>query len=109
VTAPVIDDVFTALADPTRRRVFETLAQRSASSATTLASGLPVSRQAVVAHLAVLQRSELVTSRRAGREVLFSIQPERLVATASWMTTLASTWEQRMLLLKRMAEGPPDE
>jgi DNA-binding transcriptional ArsR family regulator len=106
VTTAVIDDVFTALADPTRRRLFQTLAGRTASSATTLASGMPVSRQAVVAHLAVLERSQLVTSRRAGREVLFSIQPERLIATASWMTTLASTWEERMQMLKRMAEDP---
>ena len=106
MTTAVIDDVFTALADPTRRRLFQTLAERNAASATALASGMPVSRQAVVAHLAVLERSQLVTSRRAGREVLFSIQPERLIATASWMTTLASTWAERMQLLKRMAEDP---
>lgn len=106
MTAAVIDDVFTALADPTRRSVFQKLAERDASSATALASGMTVSRQAVVAHLAVLERSRLVSSRRAGREVLFSIQPERLIAAAAWMTTLASTWEERMGLLKQMAERP---
>ncbi len=106
MTASVIDDVFAALADPTRRQLFQALAERTAASATTLARDMPVSRQAVVAHLAVLVRSQLVTNRRAGREVLFSIEPARLVATASWMTTLASTWEERLQILKRTAENP---
>jgi DNA-binding transcriptional ArsR family regulator len=96
-----------ALADPTRRQLLGLLGERPAASATALAGQLPVSRQAVVKHLAVLQESELVSRRRDGREVVFSVRPERLVAAASWMTTLASSWQDRLQLLKRAAEAGP--
>jgi DNA-binding transcriptional ArsR family regulator len=102
------DQVFAALADPTRRQLLELLGGQAAASATALAGQLPVSRQAVVKHLAVLQQSDLVTRRRDGREVVFTVHPERLVATASWMTSLAASWQERLQLLKQMAEGAPE-
>lgn len=102
---PGIDGVFAALADPTRRLLLDLLAARRPSSATTLAAEVTVSRQAVVQHLAVLERAQLVAARRAGREVLFSVRPEPLLATASWMTHLAETWDERLRLLKRKAEA----
>jgi DNA-binding transcriptional ArsR family regulator len=104
VNAATVDRVFAALADPTRRELLELLGSRPPASATTLARELPVSRQAVLKHLTVLADSELVTSGREGREVLFRVRPEQLVATASWMTTLAATWDERLLALKRQAE-----
>ena len=100
-----VDRVFGALADPTRRRLLQLLAARRPCSATTLAAQVTVSRQAVVQHLMVLERSRLVSSHRAGREVLFTVRPEALIATASWMTTLAATWDERLRLLKRQAES----
>jgi DNA-binding transcriptional ArsR family regulator len=105
------DQVFAALADPTRRQLLELLGEQAAASATALAGQLPVSRQAVVKHLAVLQQSDLVTRRRDGREVVFTVHPERLVATASWMTSVAASWRQRLQLLKQAAEagGRPTE
>jgi len=105
--AGAVDAVFVALADPTRRELLELLGDRAAASATALASRLPVTRQAVVKHLAILEESELVTRHRAGREVVFTVRPERLVATASWMTSLAASWEERLQLLKRVAEAGP--
>ena len=99
------DQVFAALADPTRRRLLELLGQQAAASATALAGQLPVSRQAVVKHLAVLQQSDLVTRRRDGREVVFTVHPERLVATASWMTSVAASWQERLQMLKRAVEA----
>jgi DNA-binding transcriptional ArsR family regulator len=99
------DQVFAALADPTRRQLLELLGGQAAASATALAEQLPVSRQAVVKHLAVLQQSDLVTRRRDGREVVFTVHPERLVATASWMTSVAASWQQRLQLLKQAAEA----
>jgi DNA-binding transcriptional ArsR family regulator len=104
-----VDDVFGALADPTRRRLLHLLAAHRPASATTLAGQVTVSRQAVVQHLAVLERSRLVGSHRVGREVLFTVRPEPLLATASWMTHLAETWDERLRLLKQRAEadGPP--
>jgi DNA-binding transcriptional ArsR family regulator len=99
------DQVFAALADPTRRRLLELLGEQAAASATALAGQLPVSRQAVVKHLAVLQQSDLVTRRRDGREVVFTVHPERLVATASWMTSVAASWHERLQMLKQAAEA----
>jgi DNA-binding transcriptional ArsR family regulator len=101
------DRVFAALADPTRRQLLEALGQRPPCSATALAVQVPVSRQAVAKHLAVLRESQLVTSHRAGKEVLFTVCPQQLTATASWMTTLAETWQERLQLLKRQAERSP--
>jgi DNA-binding transcriptional ArsR family regulator len=106
-----VDQVFAALADPTRRQLLELLGGQAAASATALAGQLPVSRQAVVKHLAVLQQSDLVTRRRDGREVVFTVRPERLAATASWMTSVAASWQERLQLLKHAAEaaGRPAE
>ena len=99
-----VDQVLLALADPTRRQLLEELGRHPACSATTLAAQVPVSRQAVAKHLAVLRESRLVDSHRVGKEVLFTVRPEQLTATASWMTNLAATWEERLQLLKREAE-----
>jgi DNA-binding transcriptional ArsR family regulator len=99
-----VDRVLAALADPTRRQLLETLGERPGCSATTLAARMPVSRQAVARHLSVLRESELVTSYRAGKEVLFAVCPEGLEATTSWMANLAATWQERLRLLKQQAE-----
>ena len=101
-----VDRVFGALADPTRRHILRLLAEGRPLSASALAGGLPVTRQAVVQHLSVLQQSNLVSSRRSGREVLFTVEPEALTLTATWMTRLAETWSERLELLKRVAEAP---
>jgi len=101
------DEVLTALADPTRRRVLTLLAERGEGTATTLAGELPVSRVAVVKHLAVLERAGLVVPRRQGREVRFSVRPERLDVTARWMADMAAEWDARLATIKRLAEEEP--
>lgn len=98
------EQVFAALADPTRWRVLTLLAERGEGTATTLAGELPVSRVAVVKHLAVLDRAGLVAARRQGREVRYSVQPEQLDRTARWMAQLASQWDTRLAAIKRLAE-----
>ena len=80
------------------------LAERGEATATTLAGELPVSRVAVVKHLAVLDRAGLVEARRAGREVRYTVRTEPLGATARWMAGLASQWDARLAAIKRMAE-----
>lgn len=102
--AAAAEDVLAALADPTRWRVLELLAARGEGTATTLAGEMPVSRPAVIKHLAVLARAGLVESRRQGREVLFTVRPERLETTARWMAGIASQWDARLAALKRLAE-----
>jgi DNA-binding transcriptional ArsR family regulator len=99
------DDVFAALADPTRRRILDALATQGEATATTLARELPVSRQAVVKHLIVLDRAGLVESRRQGREMRYAVRPERLGDTARWMARLAAEWDVRLATIKRLAEA----
>lgn len=103
------DEVMAALADPTRWRVLSLLAERGEGTATTLAGELPVSRVAVVKHLAVLERAGLVEGARRGREVRYRARPERLEETARWMAGLASQWDQRLDVLKRLAEEEPPQ
>jgi DNA-binding transcriptional ArsR family regulator len=98
-------DVFAALADPTRWRVLDLLAARGEGTATTLATELPVSRVAVVKHLAVLDRAGLVEGRRQGREVRYTVRSERLDSAARWMAGIAAEWDDRLAALKRLAEG----
>lgn len=101
-----VETVLGALADPTRRQVLEALAARPAASASALARDLPISRQMVLKHLAVLQESGLVDSSRAGREVLFEVRSAPLAETAEWLSSLAARWDSRLSALKRRAEQP---
>ena len=101
-----VDAVLVALADPTRRQVLETLASRPAASASALARDLPISRQMVLKHLAVLQDCGLVRSGRSGREVLFQVQTRPLNDTADWLSSLAARWDTRLADLKARAERP---
>jgi DNA-binding transcriptional ArsR family regulator len=100
-----MDGVFAALADPTRWRVLTLLAERGEATATTLAGDLPVSRVAVIKHLAVLDRAGLVQSRRQGREVRYTVRPERLNATARQLSAIAGEWDARLAAIKRLAEA----
>ncbi|MDX6364345.1 ArsR/SmtB family transcription factor [Streptomyces sp. NPDC058274] len=101
----VVDSVLGALADPTRRQLLDLLAARGEASATTLAERLPVSRQAVVKHLAVLDAAGLVSGSRVGREVRYAVRPAALDATARWMSALAADWDRRLANIKRVAEA----
>jgi DNA-binding transcriptional ArsR family regulator len=105
IVAEPVDEVLAALADPTRRRLLDVLAARSAASATELAGELPVTRQAVVKHLAVLDAAGLVTGRRLGREVRYEVRSAALDATARWMASLAADWDRRLARIKAVAEA----
>ncbi|MGW6685403.1 ArsR/SmtB family transcription factor [Streptomyces sp. NPDC054961] len=101
----VVNNVLAALSDPTRRRLLDLLAARREATATTLAGELPVSRQAVVKHLAVLDAAGLVSGSRVGREVRYTVRPAALDATARWMATLATDWDRRLATIKQIAEA----
>lgn len=103
--AEVVDSVLGALADPTRRQLLDLLAAQDEATATTLAERLPVSRQAVVKHLAVLEAAGLVSGGRVGREVRYAVRPAALDTTARWMASLAAYWDRRLANIKRVAEA----
>ena len=96
-------DVFSALADPTRRQLISWLAARPAT-ATELADRLPISRQAITKHLAVLDDARLLAKERQGREVLYRLDAERLATASEWIATVSARWEARIGRLKRYLE-----
>ena len=98
-----MSDVFAALADPTRRGLLEAVTTRGEATATELAAGLPISRQAVAKHLALLQEVGLVESRRAGRETRFAPRPAPLDDAIGWMATLGGRWDDRLGALAEAA------
>lgn len=100
-----VERVLVALADPTRRRVLSAVAAQGTATATRIAADLPVSRQAVVKHLVVLDRAGLVTGRREGREMIYAVQTAQLDATARWIAGLAAEWDRRLARIKGLAES----
>ncbi|GCB48675.1 helix-turn-helix transcriptional regulator [Streptomyces sp. NL15-2K] len=99
------EDVLVALADPTRREVLAVLVREGGATSTSLAAGLPVTRQAVAKHLAVLDRAGLVGTHRAGREVRYEADLQPLRQAMHWMDALATQWEYRLAAIKDLAEG----
>jgi DNA-binding transcriptional ArsR family regulator len=97
--------VFGALADPTRRLLLTTIAQRPAT-ATELASGLPISRQAVVKHLSALSDAGLLARERAGRDVRYRVTPAPLSDAVSWMAEVGGQWDERLAALGRQFSSP---
>lgn len=102
-----LDGLFGALADPTRRQLLRRLGADGAQSATRLAEGLTISRQAVVKHLQVLAEAGLVTPRRAGREVRYAAVPDRLTPGVTWMVDTGAAWDRRLDRLRRVLAPPP--
>lgn len=100
-------EILSALADATRRQLLAQLATGGPATATALAEQLPITRQAVVKHLAVLSRAGLVAGRREGREVRYVARPQGLATTARWMAGLAAEWDSRLRDIKRIAESGP--
>jgi DNA-binding transcriptional ArsR family regulator len=98
------DAVFAALADPTRRGIYRALAGGGADTASDLARGLPISRQAVSKHLAALAEAGLVASERSGRETRYRPTPEPLADAAAWMTEVGTLWDDRLAALARLVE-----
>jgi len=100
-----VTDVFTALADPTRRQLLELIGVApTGRSASVLAGQVPVSRQAVSQHLAVLEECRLVERRKQGREVLFTVRPDELTRAAAWLASRAARWQDRLAGLAAQAE-----
>ncbi len=100
------DAVFSALADPTRRQVIRALSEQGPSTATGLATNLPVTRQAVTKHLSALADAGLVTSTRRGREKLYQISPRPLTDAVSWMADLGARWDDRLAALRDHVAAP---
>jgi len=95
------DRVFGALSDPRRRELLRTIAEQPSATATELAAGLPISRQAVLKHLAALGEAGLVERERTGREVHYHVTPQPLSDAVSWMADVGAAWDKRLAKLGR--------
>jgi len=105
VTAQAEDELWSAIADPSRRQVLDLLVSNGEVSASWLAGRVPFSRQAVAKHLVVLERSGLISRRKQGREVLYHVAADRLDQAARAMAELAAQWDRRLAAIKRLAEA----
>lgn len=98
-------EVFRALADPTRRAVFERLAEGELS-VSDLAAGFPVSQPAISQHLAALREAGLVEERRDGRRAFYRARPDGLAPLVAWVDRYRTFWPERIArledVLKRM-------
>jgi len=103
---PSTDPIFRALADPTRRALFERLCRDGEQSVMALTAGAGVSQPMVSKHLAVLKQAGLVQDRPEGRLVRYRAEPAALAPLAEWASRMTGFWETRMDrigdLLKRM-------
>jgi len=91
----VKDNVFRALADPTRRAIFERLARDGEQTVHALTDRAGVSQPMVSKHLTVLKRAKLVRHRREGRETHYSAQPRALAPLVDWMSVYGAFWRER--------------
>lgn len=99
------DELWSAVADPSRRRVLDLIVNHGEVSASWLAGHVPFSRQAVSKHLTVLEEAGLVSRRKQGREVLYQVEAERLDQATRAMVDLAAAWDRRLGAVKRLAEA----
>jgi DNA-binding transcriptional ArsR family regulator len=104
---PVLaNHVFKALADPTRRAIFEGLSRDGEQTVHALTRRAGISQPAVSKHLTVLKRAKLVRHRRDGRETHYRAQPDALAPIVDWLQLYGTFWSERFdqleTLLKRM-------
>lgn len=104
MSAVVDDDLWSAVGDPTRRRVLDLLLAGSVGTATSLSEQLPVTRQAVAKHLGVLDRVGLVRSRPVGRERRYEVDEAQLARAAAQLASVGSAWDGRLRRIARIAE-----
>lgn len=104
MTTAVDDDLWSAIGDPTRRRMLDLLLSEGGGTATSLGAQLPVTRQAVTKHLAVLDRVGLVHGDQVGRERRYRVDEERLARAAAELAEVGAAWDARLRRIKQIAE-----
>jgi predicted transcriptional regulator len=105
MTIDVNDELWSAMGDPTRRRMLDLLLVDGIGTATTLSEQLPVTRQAVAKHLAVLDRVGLVNVTPAGRERHYRIDDAQLARAVAQLSAVGAEWDRRLERIKRIAES----
>jgi DNA-binding transcriptional ArsR family regulator len=99
------DELWSAIGDPSRRRVLDLVVSNGEVSASWLAGHVPFSRQAVSKHLVVLEQAGLISRRKQGREVLYRVDADGLNQATQAMADIAAQWDRRLGMIKRLAEA----
>jgi DNA-binding transcriptional ArsR family regulator len=97
-----LDTLFGALSDPTRRLLVERLLTKGPATATVLAESTPLTRQAVLKHLQVLEAAGLLARDRVGREVHYRVTPKPLASAVGWILDTAGQWDTRIDRLRKL-------
>ena len=105
MSGPVDDELWSAIGDPTRRQMLDLLLATGSGTSTSLGEQLPVSRQAVAKHLAVLDRVGLVHGQTAGRERHYRIDHEQFARALAQLNAVSTAWDGRLRRIKRLAEA----
>jgi DNA-binding transcriptional ArsR family regulator len=105
MTTVVDDDLWSAIGDPTRRRMLDLLLADGEGTATTLSDRLPVTRQAVAKHLTVLGRAGLVSVTPVGREMRYQVDDAQLARAVAQLSAVGATWDARLRRIKQLAEA----
>ena len=101
----VDDDLWSALGDPTRRRMIDRLLADGPGTATSLSEHLPITRQAVAKHLAVLDQVALVRATTVGREKRYEVDEAQLARAVAQLNSVGAAWDARLRRIKRIAEA----
>ncbi len=96
--------IFQALADPSRRAIFESLTRRE-SAVKELTARFAISQPAVSQHLATLKEAGLVNARREGRRVHYRVEPKGLEPLIDWIAHYRAFWTERVDRLERLLEN----
>ena len=96
--------VFAALGDDTRLALVKSLGDGTARTATELAADLPITRQAVVKHLRVLEGAGLVVNERRGREVLYVLDGGRVDEARAFLDAVSARWDRAIARLRTLVE-----
>jgi DNA-binding transcriptional ArsR family regulator len=104
IEAANIDVVMRALADPTRRAVYERIVRSDEITVAELTRGAGVSQGAVSQHLKSLKVAGLVAERPEGRNVYYRAQPDGLTPLVDWMTHYGVFWRDRFASLRALLE-----
>ena len=102
--AALDDELWSALGDPTRRRLLDLLLTGGSHTTTSLSAALPVTRQAVAKHLAVLDRAGLVRGSQVGRERRYRVDEAQLARAVAQLRAVGAAWDARLSRIKRLAE-----
>ncbi|MEU4839899.1 ArsR/SmtB family transcription factor [Nocardia testacea] len=104
MTVAVDDELWSAIGDPIRRRLLDLLLAAGSGTPTGLSDQLPISRQAVAKHLAVLDRAGLVHATPSGRERRYEVDEAQLARAVRQLREVGRTWDLRLNRIKRIAE-----